>query len=111
MPPNEATQAEIDAQIESARERYATLEPVEDRGRERRTTSCCISFVGTVDGEAYEGNTVDKYLYETGPGPHARRVRRRACSAPTRARSAGSSSRFRRPRRLRSSSARPLAST
>ena len=27
-----------------------------------------ISFVGTVDGEAYEGNTVDKYLYELGRG-------------------------------------------
>ncbi len=66
-PAKEATQAEIDAQIEQARARYATLEPVEDRGVEK-DDFVLISFVGTVDGEGYDGNTVDKYLYEMGQG-------------------------------------------
>lgn len=63
--------AEIDAQIEHAREQFATLEPVEDRGL-TADDYALISFVGTVDGEEYEGNTVDGYLYEMGRGlmPH-----------------------------------------
>ncbi len=32
------------------------------------TTSCLLSFTGTVDGEPYEGNEVDKYLYEMSRG-------------------------------------------
>jgi trigger factor len=62
-----ATQAEIDEQIDVARGRYATLEPVEDRGI-AQDDFVLVSFVGTVDGEPYDGNVVDKYLYETGKG-------------------------------------------
>lgn len=58
--------ADIDAQIEASRERFATLE-VAERGVEQGDF-VLISFVGTVEGEGYEGNTVDKYLYETGRG-------------------------------------------
>jgi len=65
--PMEASQAEIDMQMEAARARYATLEPVEGRGVEMGDF-VLLSFVGTVDGEGYDGNTVDKYLYETGQG-------------------------------------------
>lgn len=67
MPPKEATQEEIDVQLEVARERFATLVPVEDRGIEAEDFAL-ISFTGTVDGEAYEGNVVDKYLYELSRG-------------------------------------------
>jgi trigger factor len=67
MPDREATQEDIDAQLEIHRERFATLEPVEDRGV-AADDFVLISFVGTVDGEAYEGNEVDKYLYEMGRG-------------------------------------------
>ncbi len=67
MPPREATQDEIDSHIEVARERFAALEPVEDRGIEP-DDYVLLSFVGTVDGEAYEGNQVDQYLYEMGRG-------------------------------------------
>ena len=66
VPPRVASDREIDAQIEHTRERFATLEAVE-----RPVESgdfALISFVGTVDGEAYDGNTVDKYLYELGRG-------------------------------------------
>jgi trigger factor len=50
-----------------ARERFASLEPVEDRGVEV-DDFVLLSFTGTVDGEAYEGNEVDKYLYEMSRG-------------------------------------------
>lgn len=63
----EATESEIDEQIEMMRERFASLEPVEERAVEMGDFAL-ISFVGLVDGAAYEGNVVDKYLYETGRG-------------------------------------------
>ena len=66
VPPQKSSDREIDAQIEHTRERFATLEvvdrPVEDGD------FALISFVGTVDGEEYEGNRVDRYMYELGRG-------------------------------------------
>ncbi|MDZ4167768.1 MAG: trigger factor [Coriobacteriia bacterium] len=66
VPARTASDREVDAQIEHARERFATLEVVE-RPIEANDFAL-ISFVGTVDGEEYEGNKVDKYLYEIGRG-------------------------------------------
>lgn len=67
VPPATATDREIDAQIDYTRDRFATLEPVEDRGVQA-DDYVLISFTGTVGGEAYEGNVVDKYLYEMNKG-------------------------------------------
>lgn len=67
LPDREPTDAEIDVWVEDARERFASLEPVEDRGVEANDFAL-ISFVGMVDGQPYEGNEVDKYLYELGRG-------------------------------------------
>lgn len=67
VPPATASDREIDSQIEHMRTRYATLEPVEDRGV-ADDDFVLLSFKGTVDGEEYEGNVVDKYLYEMGRG-------------------------------------------
>ena len=67
LPPSTATDREIDAQIEYMAERFATLEPAEDRGVQVEDF-VLLSFVGKVDGEDYEGNTVDKYLYEMSRG-------------------------------------------
>lgn len=67
VPPSQATDREIDAQIEHTRERFATLEPVEDRPV-AADDFVLLSFVGTIEGEAYEGNTVDRYLYEMNRG-------------------------------------------
>lgn len=67
LPATEATDEEIDVQVEAARERFASLEPVEGRPV-ASDDFVLISFVGTVDGEPYEGNEVDKYLYELGRG-------------------------------------------
>ncbi len=67
MPPKGATDEDVEMQVELTRERFATLEPVEDRGI-AENDFVLLSFVGTVDGESYEGNTVDKYLYEMNHG-------------------------------------------
>lgn len=66
VPPREASDREVDAQIEYTRERFATLESVDRPAQDNDFV--LISFVGTIDGEPYEGNTVDKYLYELGRG-------------------------------------------
>ena len=67
VPPKMATDTQIDEQIEIARDRFASLEPIEDRALEASDFTL-ISFVGDVDGEPYEGNEVDKYLYVLGKG-------------------------------------------
>ncbi len=60
------TEAELDAEIENVRERFATVETSE--GPVAADDFVLLSFVGTVDGESYDGNTVDKYLFEMGRG-------------------------------------------
>lgn len=67
VPSEDVTDADVDAQIEQLRARYASLGPVEDRGVAANDFAL-ISFVGYVDGEEYEGNRVDKYLYQMNMG-------------------------------------------
>ena len=65
--PKNVTEAQIDEQIQIARDRFASLEPIEGRVL-AADDFALISFVGDLDGESYEGNQVDKYLYELGRG-------------------------------------------
>ena len=67
VPRRDVIDADIEGQLDEIRERFASLEPVEGRGV-LADDFLLISFVGYVDGETYEGNTVDKYLYEMGRG-------------------------------------------
>lgn len=67
VPPAKTTDEEIEAQIDYLRDRFATLAPVEDRGIADGDFAL-LSFTGTVDGEAAEDLSVDKYLYEIGRG-------------------------------------------
>ena len=67
VPPAESSDREVDAQIEQTRERFASLEPVEGRGV-GAGDFVLMSFTGTVNGEEYEGNVVEKYLYEMDKG-------------------------------------------
>ncbi len=67
VPPREVTEEDIEFQLEQVRDRFATLEPVVDRGIEAGDFAL-ITFAGTIEGETYEGNTVDSYLYELGRG-------------------------------------------
>jgi trigger factor len=67
VPPSKTGDDEIDAQVDYLRDRFATLEVVEDRGIVDGDFAL-ISFVGTVDGAPADDLTVDKYLYEVGKG-------------------------------------------
>jgi len=67
VPAKEASDAEVEMQVTMLQDRFATLEPVSDRAL-AADDFALISFVGYVDGEPYEGNEVDKYLYEMGQG-------------------------------------------
>lgn len=67
VPPSKTADAEIEAQIDYMRDRFATLEVVEGRGIVDGDFAL-LSFVGTVDGQPAEDLTVDKYLYEVGKG-------------------------------------------
>jgi len=67
VPPSKTADDEVEAQIDYMRERFATLDPVEDRGIIDGDFAL-LSFVGTVDGKAADDLTVDKYLYEVGKG-------------------------------------------
>jgi trigger factor len=67
VPLGTASEEDIEAEIDTMRGKFATLEVVEDRGVEPGDFAL-VSFVGLVEGETYEGNTVDKYLYELGRG-------------------------------------------
>lgn len=67
LPEKAATQEDIDRSLDQMREQHATLEPVEDRSVTKEDF-VLISFVGTLDGEPYEDNTADKFLYEMGSG-------------------------------------------
>ncbi len=65
--PAEAGEEEIDAQIDYLRDRFASLEPVEDRAIEPGDFAQ-ISFVSTIGGEPYDNNEIDGLLYEIGRG-------------------------------------------
>ncbi|MCL2818114.1 MAG: trigger factor [Actinomycetia bacterium] len=67
MPPREATQKEIDTQIDAIRERFAQLKKVRAR-KIRDDDVVLLSFKSTVDGEDYEGSEVEKYPYHLGQG-------------------------------------------
>ncbi|MDZ4064386.1 MAG: trigger factor, partial [Coriobacteriia bacterium] len=67
VPPTTASEREIDAQIDHLREKFATIEPVEGRGIAEKDF-VLMTFTGRIDGEEYEGNSVDRYLYELGRG-------------------------------------------
>ena len=67
LPERDVNDADIDEQVESLRDRFATLEVVEGRAA-AQNDFVLISFTGLVDGEPYEGNEVDRYLYEMGRG-------------------------------------------
>jgi len=60
----DATDAEIDEELERMREQAATLETVEREAKDGDFV--VIDFVGTVDGEPFEGGEARGYLLELG---------------------------------------------
>lgn len=67
MEATKASEADIDAEVEYLRDRFATLESVEGRGVQAGDFAL-LSFSGTVDGRPADDLVVDKYLYELGQG-------------------------------------------
>jgi trigger factor len=67
VPPTATSDEEIEAQIDQLRDRFATLEVVEERGVQLGDFAL-LSFAGEVDGKTAEDLSVDKYLYEFGRG-------------------------------------------
>ena len=69
MIPKEATEKEIDMQVEGTLERFATYPAVEDKDATIAEDSfITFTFESTIDGEEYEGSTVDHHLYQLGQG-------------------------------------------
>ena len=66
--PVEVTDEETDAQIENLRNRFASLEPVEDGGPIEKMDIITIDFVGTVDGKEFKGGSYKDYVLEAGAG-------------------------------------------
>ena len=67
MIPKEATEAEIDAQVEGTLDRFATYPKIEDTDATVGEDSfLTFSFESTIDGEDYEGSKVEKHLYQLG---------------------------------------------
>lgn len=64
--PKEVADDEIEAEVDKKRRELATLEVSEEGIGE--DDFALISFTGLVDGEAYPGNVVERYLYEFGTG-------------------------------------------
>ena len=65
MPPREATENEINAQIDTIRQRFAQLKKARSR-KIREDDIVLLSFKSKVDGEEYEGSTVEQYPYHLG---------------------------------------------
>ncbi len=66
VPPSVVTEEDVDEEVGRLRDRLATLEEV-DRSIEAGDFGV-LSFEGRVDGEEFEGGTVEDYLYEFGNG-------------------------------------------
>jgi trigger factor len=66
MPPREATEAEIDQQIEMTRERFASYPAAAKTAKIKKDGFATISFTSTIDGEEYEGSSVSRHLYRMG---------------------------------------------
>jgi trigger factor len=66
--PTEATDKEVDDQIENLRNRFASLEPVEDGGPVEKMDIITIDFAGTIDGKEFKGGSYTDYVLEVGSG-------------------------------------------
>ncbi|OQA20887.1 MAG: Trigger factor [Actinobacteria bacterium ADurb.Bin346] len=62
----EVTEEEIEKQIESIRNNYASLEPVEDGRPAEKGDYVIIDFEGKIDGKQFEGSSAQDYTLELG---------------------------------------------
>ncbi len=67
VPSPEATETDIDQQIDILRQRYARLEVVEDRPLEEGDYAL-IDYSGQIEGAEFEGGSAEDYMVEIGSG-------------------------------------------
>lgn len=65
--PSEVTEQEIDAQLESLRDRVASLQ-TDEGGEIKEKSFAVIDFEGFVDGVPFEGGKAENYTLEVGSG-------------------------------------------
>ncbi len=58
----------VDRMLEDFREKYAQLEPVEERQEVEEGDYVFIDFAGTVDGEPFPGGSAENYAVDIGAG-------------------------------------------
>lgn len=68
MPPREATEAEIDTQVEEMRKRFGVVAPAPDGAKITEDGVATVSFTSTINGEAFEGSEVDHLVLHMGEG-------------------------------------------
>ncbi len=67
VPDTDVTEEELGDQIDLLRQRFARLDVVEDRPAESGDY-VLIDFVGTIDGNQFDGSASDDYMVEIGSG-------------------------------------------
>jgi trigger factor len=67
LEPQETTDEQVDAVVEELREQQATLRPIDDRGAQNGDV-LAIKFIGTIDGEPFDGGSADRLPLVLGEG-------------------------------------------
>ncbi|MCL2332980.1 MAG: trigger factor [Actinomycetia bacterium] len=68
MPPREATDAEVDAQVESMRQRFGQIVGAPADAKISADGVATVSFTSTIDGEPFDGSDVDHLVLRMGEG-------------------------------------------
>ena len=68
MPPREATDAEVDAQVEAMRQRFGSVVPAPKDTKVTADGVATVSFTSTIDGEPFDGSDVDDLVLHMGEG-------------------------------------------
>ncbi len=66
--PTEVEEEEVDAQIENLRNRFASLEPIDEKEVSRNRDIATIDFKGTIDGKEFEGGSYNDFILDIGAG-------------------------------------------
>ena len=66
--PTDVEEEEIDAQIENLKNRFASLEPIDENDVSRERDIATIDFKGTIDGTEFEGGSYNDYVLDIGAG-------------------------------------------
>ncbi|MDR1775105.1 MAG: trigger factor [Actinomycetes bacterium] len=66
MPPKEATEADIQAHLEGIQEQFGGFIPMAKTAKVKKNSLLFMSFTSTIDGEEYEGSTVQATRYQMG---------------------------------------------